>query len=214
MPEDFMSDQSVPAHWRLLGILNGFFLNYKPVYASNEWLSEQLKCSTRTITDAVARLEQMGFIVCERTRTTRVIKQKDSNQLLSPSQPTAIPDSNQLLSNADSNADNNTGSEAAYVIVKDEPEKQRKKEPDIPKQVFQVFSDVIGRSPLNWRTNTTQRTSAENLYTERGLGQIKKALEVYLEIRGEPFCPQINSPYDLDSKWTKLAAFKKKHYGD
>lgn len=214
MPEDFMSDPSVPAHWRLLGILNGFFLNHKPVYASNDWLAQQLGCTTKTISTAVAKLEELELITCERTKRSRVIKRRDSNQLLSPSQPVTTSGSNQLLPNADINADRQTGSEAAYEIVKEEPTKPKKKTPDIPRQVYGVFGEVLGRSPLNWRTNKTQRTSAENLYTERGLNQIRKALETYQEIRDEPFCPQINTPYDLDSKWSKLVAFKKKHYGD
>jgi hypothetical protein len=111
----------------------------------------------------------------------------------------------------------NTGEQSSQDeirIVKDDESKPKKKEPQVALEVFQVFSDVIGKNPLNWRTNKTQRTCAENLYKERGLGSIRRALEFYVENRGDKFCPSINSPYDLDSKWSNLYEFKEKHYGD
>jgi hypothetical protein len=48
------------------------------------------------------------------------------------------------------------------------------------------------------------------LFKEKGLDRIRRALEFYRENRGDKYCPAINSPYDLDSKWDKLLDFKKK----
>lgn len=100
-----MHDQNVPAHWRLLGILNGFFANHKDVYASNAWFQEQLNCSQKTVSDAVRYLEELGIIKCERTLNSRLIKRGDSSQLLGGVQPTTMPHSSQLLPNSDSNAE-------------------------------------------------------------------------------------------------------------
>lgn len=72
-----------------------------------------------------------------------------------------------------------------------------------------VFS-FFGKHPANWKINKTQLQAAENLYTERGSEQILKALNFYKENKEDKFCPVINSPYDLDSKWNKLISFKKR----
>lgn len=79
------------------------------------------------------------------------------------------------------------------------------------KPVFAVFEEVLGKHPGNWAVNTTQQRCAENLFTERGIPAIKNALTWYKEHKDQEFCPQISSPFDLDSKWTKLGEFKTKH---
>jgi len=88
---------------------------------------------------------------------------------------------------------------------KTEKKPQTKKYPNALK-VFNLF----GKYPLNWKINKTQLQSAENLFTERGLEQILKAIQFYRDNKGGEFCPIINSPYDLDSKWAKLISFKKR----
>lgn len=78
------------------------------------------------------------------------------------------------------------------------------------KEIYELFK-TLGPIPLNWTLNTTQQTAAENLYTERGLEKVKNALEYYKEHKGEEYLPEINTPYDLDAKWSKLFSFKKKN---
>lgn len=80
------------------------------------------------------------------------------------------------------------------------------------KEVFDLFA-VLGPVPLNWRVNTTEQKCAENLYTERGIEKIKNALQFYKEHKDEEYCPEIRSPYDLDSKWKKLLNHKKRNNG-
>jgi len=205
MPPNFMTDQAVPARWRVLGIINGFAIAGKVFYGSNRWLSEQLGCCENTITNAVSELERLGEIEVSRTKNSRTIKR------------TLRKDPNQLGPNTDSNADKHNGeqsSQSEYRIVPDVEEKPPKPPKSTCYQVFEVFREVTGKYPLNWKTNKAQRQSAENLYQERGLEQIKKALEFHRETKGEPFCPAIQAPYDLDSKWSKLSEFRKKHNGD
>jgi hypothetical protein len=78
------------------------------------------------------------------------------------------------------------------------------------KEVYTIFEEVLGKLPTNWFVNTTQQKCAENLFTERGLKAIKNALEFYKVNKDEEFCPLITQPSDLDSKWTKLAEYKKR----
>lgn len=90
----------------------------------------------------------------------------------------------------------------------------KKEQPKVKRtypEVYKLFDEVLERCPANWIVNTTQQKCAENLYTERGLKAIKTALLFYKANKDKEFCPQINSPSDLDAKWTKLATFKTKH---
>lgn len=89
-------------------------------------------------------------------------------------------------------------------------EKKRKKKYPNSKAVYSIFENVLSKkTPANWLVNKTQLQAAENLSTERGLPQIKKALVLYQERKDEKYCPHISSPYDLDSKWSKLYKFIK-----
>lgn len=95
---------------------------------------------------------------------------------------------------------------SGYEIVKDEEKPRTVVKPKY-EQIFKLF----GKYPLNWKTNKTQIQAAENLLEEHGLVQVRKALEFHSEMKEEPYCPQILTPWDLDTKWKKLIAFKKKH---
>jgi len=94
-------------------------------------------------------------------------------------------------------------------LVEEEKKKAPKKYPNAP-QVRKVFQEVQGRNPANWRVNKNQLQACENLYTERGLEKVKLALEFYEDNKEKEYCPKINSPHDLDSKWTNLGEFKLK----
>lgn len=78
------------------------------------------------------------------------------------------------------------------------------------KQVFALW----GKYPKNWDLNTTQLRAAENLFEEQeSLEEISEALRFAQEHKDDDFCPQISSPYDLDSKWKKLDTYYDKIHG-
>lgn len=76
------------------------------------------------------------------------------------------------------------------------------------KEVFALW----GKYPLSWGSlrESRQREAAENLYVERGVEQIKEALQFVKDFGTLDFFPTITSPHDLDSKWAKLETFSKK----
>lgn len=76
------------------------------------------------------------------------------------------------------------------------------------REIFKAFRE---KYPKNWDMNKTQIQAAKNLLEERTLKGVKAALEFHRENNEHEFCPSITSPYDLDSKWSKLFAFKKKY---
>lgn len=108
---------------------------------------------------------------------------------------------------SDSSSDSINTSVASLRIESDTPKKEKTKTDQKYLEVFRLWGDY----PRNWVKNTTQRFAAENLLAETDLEQMKKALALYEKYKGYPFCPQIRSPWDLDTKWDSLLDFKPKH---
>lgn len=109
------------------------------------------------------------------------------------------------------------GSESTSIAEnKKSPVKESKtsesKYPNAP-AVLAAFKEVLGRQPANWRGNKSQLQACQNLYEERGLKSVTNALRYYKEHEGEPYLPFISSPYDLDSKWSKLGNNKLRRNG-
>ncbi len=75
---------------------------------------------------------------------------------------------------------------------------------------LEVFA-LWGKYPRNWISlrESRQRESAENLFLERGIEQIKDALQFIKDFGNTDFFPSITCPYDLDIKWAKLEAKSK-----
>lgn len=218
MPEAFAKDQDVPARWRIWAVINGFFLNRKKCWASNEWLGEQIRAHKDTVSQGVKELEDMGVITCERTRRTRLIAPVLSSEIgtnaYQEEGSTPISDRSERLSNSDSISDNLILSVAdaprvVEVSLKEKPEKPTAnyKYPH-SKEVFALWPSA----PKNWALNTTQLRAAENLYEEQGMENIASFLKWYEKHKDEDYCPQVSSPYDLDSKWSKLEAFYDKSH--
>lgn len=105
----------------------------------------------------------------------------------------------------------NTSVAIAPRVVKDIEVSEKKSPPKKYPHSKEVFG-LWGKYPRNWELNTTQLRAAENLFEEQGLEEIRAALEYWNKHKDEDFCPQVPTPYDLDSKWLKLSAFyDKKH---
>lgn len=104
--------------------------------------------------------------------------------------------------------DTNTSVAIAPQIVKVSEKEYKTKEPPKYPHSKEVFG-LWGSWPRNWLLNTTQLRAAENLYEERGLDEIKDALQFIKDYGNADFFPSITSPYDLDSKWAKLEAKSK-----
>jgi hypothetical protein len=193
-------------------------------YPSRAILAQNLNCAVRTIDQYLKELCDFGFI----EKNHRFYGNEKTTNLyqivLVVGQKTALPSAENSTTPSAESAHRTKSiltkpilseqSSQKYEIVPDVEEKPRKVKSTEALEVFAIFGEVTGKNPLNWRTNKTQRQSAENLFQERGLEQVRQALEFHRETKDEHFCPTIHTPYDLDSKWSKLFEFKKKHYGD
>lgn len=94
--------------------------------------------------------------------------------------------------------------------IKAEKKPQTKKYPNAP-AIRKIFQEVLGVNPASWSQHKPQLLACENLYTERGEQKVRNALQWYCEHKHLEYCPVIDSPYDLDTKYVKLSKFKIKH---
>lgn len=151
MPEAFVKDPSVPARWRVYGVLNGFFVNNKQCWASNEWIGKAIGAHKDTVSQAVKELELLQLINCERTKASRVINRGIGDNAYPPSVPTPIKDRRQRLTIADSNADSRKKASPSFQVVKDEPEKKNaprdKAALRLRAKLYDLFADEYGVYP-------------------------------------------------------------------
>lgn len=101
-----------------------------------------------------------------------------------------------------------SGSREFEIISEDKPVEKKKR---VDSDVLAVFAAFSLKYPKNWEANTTQRGAAKRLLEERGMEQILKAIVFYRENKELPFCPVVDTPYKLDSKWNDLGEFKKRN---
>lgn len=105
---------------------------------------------------------------------------------------------------------NRTSDDFLEEDIQVEPDyKPKEKKQRHYKEVYEIFK-CVGIYSIDWIKNTTEQTAGDNLYTEKGLEQVEKALQLYKEYKDEEFCPLIYSPSSLMRKWKPLLAFKKK----
>lgn len=104
-------------------------------------------------------------------------------------------------------------SEVPLRVEREQPE-SRKLKGDTRKypNARLVFSWFPKQQPF-WNTHSTELKHAEMLFTDptRGEVEVKKRLRYLREHAGEEFLPQIDSPYDLNTKWEKLSAYAKRN---
>ena len=174
-----MKDQSVPARWRVLGIINGFLINGLDCYASNEWFMDKLGCtSEQTISNAFKELEEAGEILCTRTRTSRKVTRRlnDPNQLGSRPQPVRVSDPNQLGSNAPSIASNIMVAEATRITYEEDTDTHKRKKKVTPEMqsVFDLFYWNPDR--YTWKLYESERLAAKVLYDTYGIEKLRSRL--------------------------------------
>ena len=217
MPQQFIEDPNVALKWKLYAYLNGFWISGKTVYARNDTLARAFNKSERAIQAALGELEAIGLITRDIKGLSRYILpgglKAEGRSPASPPHEAQLHqrDEAQLHHISDSISENILSDANAPQIVNLSESEERPKSGSLAKYPHskEVFS-LWGSYPKNWLLNTSQLRAAENLYSERGIQEIKDALEWYEDVKDKPFCPQVVSPYDLDSKWDKLEAFNEK----
>lgn len=227
-PEFILSFRDV-AHNEKLGHTDSVVFGYiywmtrlknERCFASNETLSSLTGLPVSTVRNSLTKLEKENFIkriYSQNNPTEReeICPLMGFSSIMGAGQPAGGVLTNQqggagqpALSINKSiyiNSENKFSHE--FVITDKIPEKPRKVGADT---AYRSVFDLWGKYPANWRMNKAQIQAAKNLLEEHGLDGAKSALTFAARFKDDPFCPEITSPYDLDSKWAKLLAFKKK----
>lgn len=90
-------------------------------------------------------------------------------------------------------------------------------EQEVPKrsdcyEVYELFEKILGiKYPHFWVRNRAIRDAGERLWNEKGRTKIITALVFYRDNKDDKFCPSIETPFDLEVKWSKLLGFKKRN---
>lgn len=122
----------------------------------------------------------------------------------------------EALTPSSSSSSSSLASVRATPVPYDEEDENTKpkSKPKYPnaKKVFTLFGllENNGSYPKNWDRNTTELVAAENLFEERGLVEVENALSWYQDLKDREYCPDVSSPYGLDSKWSKFERFVEK----
>lgn len=219
MPESFLKDKSVPARWRVLGVINGFILNRGCFYGSNDWLMEQLSCTEPTISAAFAELEKLNLVEIRRTARSRKVyrKENDPNQLGSETQTEPAHDPNQLGPNSVSNSVKEYSAledeqRVEIVSLKEEEAERAPKSGAKYLHAKEVFS-WFPRPQASWMSlkNIQEREYAEFLW-DRGEGAVKRMLRHVESWEGnEDFKYVVTKPSDLEKKWEDLRKYGKRN---
>lgn len=127
--------------------------------------------------------------------------------------PTIPPLSTPLSYTSETSVSHVSEDEYSTVNVDDWGEEytpHKKKKDTAYRAVFSTFSP---KYPPSWDRNTTQIKAAQALLKERGMEQITKAIDYYNKNKHKQFIPELSTPWDLDTKWEKLLAFRNKEHG-
>lgn len=194
--------------------------SFNQCFKLNETFAQQFGVSVSTVKRWIRNLKSKGYVIESgfdgRKRYLQGVHLCTPRQVMDDlaEGSNVNPIDNIEKTNTLSEQSSQNESEEIVIVSDLEEEKGRHrrpaKYPNAP-AVRKVFQDVLGRNPANWKTNKTQLQACENLYTERGLDKIKNALVYYKANEDADFIPEINSPYCLDSKWSKLGKHKLKN---
>lgn len=207
LPEQFIEDPAVPLHWKLYTLINGFWIAGKPVFASNAYFAEKLKCSERYIQMCLEKLEGMNLLERVGKSQNRTIVPKGTNQQFVEGRTgSSVRDEPTVHHISDSSSVSNIGELEIRTEIENERPIREKKDTTYFK-VFELWKPY----PINWRKNTTQIDAAKNLLEEHGLEDVTEALDYYHKNKQQSYIPEILTPSDLDRKWLKLAAYSLKN---
>lgn len=214
MPESFLKDKSVPARWRVLGVINGFIINGGCFYGSNEWLMEQLGCTEPTVSAAFAELESLNLVDIRRTARSRKVYRKahDPNELGSETQTEPSHDPSQLGPNSVSNSEKNSFADAdapQVVKVYEEEEGPQKKE-SRTKDKLAVYTLFSSREQPWWR-HAHQKKAALALFDLVGMDKLRAGVALMKEHSDDKYCPQAGTPYEYEEQMPGLARYVKRN---
>lgn len=216
MPQGFMDDVKVPLRWRLLGYLNGFFINGNPVWASNAKLAEKLKATTRGIQKAINELEEIGLVECERTKTSRVIyqlnrkkvAQKHAKEVRTHVHGGMNTDDTNPRTRVHPNSVSNSVSiipEVAEATSENEAEKSIKNTPQKIAEVIKQFAVYVDPKNKQYYGRKDMRKACDFLISEYGFETVMTVVQnLHQIVKKVKYVGSITTPVQLVDKWQAI----------
>jgi len=153
-----------------------------------------------------------NMIRSDRYKPTRYVEEKNSlfikeNKAYTDRQPNGNQMAPQVRLGEVSKGNTSEIKISQIIEITPEEEKEPRKRQDT---AYREIFDLWGKYPLSWRTNRSMIQAAKNLLASRSRQDLVDALDFAKKHANDGFCPQILSPWDLDSKWEKLVAYSLK----
>lgn len=187
-------------------------------FPSRTTIARNSGCSVKTVDRAIEGLVECGFLKklkrVENGKNLTNVYQimllenggRDSQSLGSVRESLGVGTESRTELNpvlTKSTEDISADAQVVYEVEEEKPTKVSKAKYPHSKEVFALF----GKYPLSWERDTTQLVSAEALYNERGVEEIKNALYWFKDVGHKEFCPQVSTPRKLDTKWEDFEKF-------
>lgn len=211
LPEAFIEDKSVPLHWKLYALINGFWIAGKPVFASNHFFAEKLGCTERYIQICLEKLEKLETVQRIGISQNRTIVPWGTNhEFVGGRTDSSKGDEPAVHHISDSNADSiiSVADAPRIEVVEEVQEERPKSKPKYPnaRPAFKWFPEYESW----WDINTTQLKYGEMSFV-RGEKSVRGILSFLSQYKDMEDCPQVITPYDLETKWKKVEAFAKRN---
>jgi hypothetical protein len=195
-------------------------LKNEKCFAANSSLAELMGSTVTSIGNSLTTLERAGFI----RRTYQGSRFSDRSEIIplvyfgAPSPTGEANHHPQVMAPSPTGEQNKsikkepTSSVPLRVekITKDEdsdrtPKKTSRAEFPHAEEIFDLFTP----RDVSWTIDKTQRKHAEQLYG-RGIEKVKHALKFFYRHKDEEHCPQVFTPYLLNTKWLNLQVYANK----
>lgn len=208
IPKEVLDDKDLTSDEKMLF---ADISSFSECFMSNAFMANRYGCSEDSIKRRIKKLKDKGYVVQSgfdgRKRYLQAV------HIYTLRQCKSAPPEGANMPPIDNNIDNNIPSAEATASEEIKEVKDDQEKLDVRKSVeivVGIFKEVTGRYSSHWRIRTNQRIAAANLLADNSESAIRKALTFYMENKDLEFCPQINSPLDLEEKWYDLIDFRDK----
>lgn len=205
LPQQFIEDPSVPMHWKLYTLINGFWISGKQVFASNEWFAGQLGCSERNVQKCMKKLEELDLLERIGESQNRTIIPSRGRTGSSWGDELTVRGRGELpvRHTSDSNTSDSNTTSKGKPLPRFNP---------LGAELLKEF-EVVDPKNKTYYGNTTQRGACDFLINEYGFDEVKNTIILLQKTNNLPYFPTITTPFQLKEKWVQLHTAVNKERG-
>lgn len=211
IPANVRYDSRLPANAKLLyGELTALTSKEGFCWASNGYFAELYQLSSRTIRRYITTLQKCGYIYVE---IENEYERKIYISTPSP-QDKSVPGVGQKCPGGRTRVSRGVGQKCPHISTESNTKsntsnKGETAQPDgDAKDINEVIDSFEQVNPANrtWFANKTQRSAVKRLLERYDKALILQVLETLPSSNKQPYFPIINTPLQLEQKWTQLEA--------